>query len=47
MRRLPTARVTFGPLAADSFAPTGDIAIIIRPAGAIHRPIASIDCPRP
>ena len=39
--------VNFGPRASVSFPPSGETIIIMMPPGAIHRPAASIDWPRP
>ncbi len=39
----PATRVNLGPRAAESRPPSGETTIIIRPDGAIHSPIASID----
>src|SRR5215210_6987309 len=43
----PIISVTFGPLALDTAAETGAVAIITRPEGAITRPAVSSDLPRP
>ena len=43
----PRASVSLGPRVPMSRPLTGETAIIARPAGADHRPIATIDWPRP